>query len=198
MIINFSIWCQQVALFFINCFMIDQPAKLWLETPATIGIIQHLCGQTQCNKLYSEEDQKVFVYCHHKNQVCKFNKRKGSFIAFCQSYSYRTNFIGIGWPVFCRPKIFFQVLPEVNLSLSLSKQNTEISPCCKNPSRFAQIFNSMEIKSRKVLIADDEPDILEILRYNLLEQGYDVVTAKMEMKRLKRPAGPCRTWWYWI
>jgi two-component system alkaline phosphatase synthesis response regulator PhoP len=36
----------------------------------------------------------------------------------------------------------------------------------------------MEIKSRKVLIADDEPDILEILRYNLLEQGYDVVTAK--------------------
>jgi len=40
------------------------------------------------------------------------------------------------------------------------------------------MFNSMENKSRKVLIADDEPDILEILRYNLLEQGYDVVTAK--------------------
>ena len=29
-----------------------------------------------------------------------------------------------------------------------------------------------------MLIADDEPDILEILKYNLLDQGYDVVTAK--------------------
>ena len=36
----------------------------------------------------------------------------------------------------------------------------------------------MESKSRKVLIADDEPDILEILKYNLVEQGYEVVTAK--------------------
>ena len=36
----------------------------------------------------------------------------------------------------------------------------------------------MESNSRKVLIADDEPDILEILKYNLVEQGYEVVTAK--------------------
>jgi two-component system, OmpR family, alkaline phosphatase synthesis response regulator PhoP len=34
------------------------------------------------------------------------------------------------------------------------------------------------MESRKVLIADDEPDILEILRYNLLNEGYQVVTAK--------------------
>ncbi len=33
-------------------------------------------------------------------------------------------------------------------------------------------------KARKVLIADDEPDILEILKYNLAAEGYDVVTAK--------------------
>src|SRR5262245_23399907 len=33
-------------------------------------------------------------------------------------------------------------------------------------------------KSRKVLIADDEPDILEILKYNLSHEGYDVITAK--------------------
>jgi two-component system alkaline phosphatase synthesis response regulator PhoP len=36
----------------------------------------------------------------------------------------------------------------------------------------------MEAKPRKVLIADDEPDILEILKYNLADQGYEVVTAK--------------------
>ena len=36
----------------------------------------------------------------------------------------------------------------------------------------------MDIRARKVLIADDEPDILEILKYNLLKEGYQVVTAK--------------------
>ena len=33
-------------------------------------------------------------------------------------------------------------------------------------------------KRRKVLIADDEPDILEILKYNLSNEGYEVITAK--------------------
>ncbi len=36
----------------------------------------------------------------------------------------------------------------------------------------------MESKGRKVLIADDEPDILEILKYNLEKEGYQVITAK--------------------
>ncbi len=36
----------------------------------------------------------------------------------------------------------------------------------------------METKARKVLIADDEPDILEILKYNLTNEGYEVSTAK--------------------
>jgi two-component system alkaline phosphatase synthesis response regulator PhoP len=35
----------------------------------------------------------------------------------------------------------------------------------------------MDTRSRKVLIADDEPDILEILQYNLLKEGYQVITA---------------------
>jgi two-component system alkaline phosphatase synthesis response regulator PhoP len=36
----------------------------------------------------------------------------------------------------------------------------------------------MDSNARKVLIADDEPDILEILKYNLSKEGYEVVTAK--------------------
>lgn len=36
----------------------------------------------------------------------------------------------------------------------------------------------MEEKKRKILIADDEPDILEIISYNLSKEGYEIVTAK--------------------
>ncbi len=34
------------------------------------------------------------------------------------------------------------------------------------------------MSTKKILIADDEPDILEILQFNLLQEGYEVVTAK--------------------
>lgn len=33
-------------------------------------------------------------------------------------------------------------------------------------------------KGKKILIADDEPDILEIIQFNLQAEGYDVITAK--------------------
>jgi len=35
----------------------------------------------------------------------------------------------------------------------------------------------MDTRSWKILIADDEPDILEILRFNLMKEGYQVITA---------------------
>ncbi len=36
----------------------------------------------------------------------------------------------------------------------------------------------MEATKKKVLIADDEPDILEIISYNLTKEGYEIYTAK--------------------
>jgi two-component system alkaline phosphatase synthesis response regulator PhoP len=50
----------------------------------------------------------------------------------------------------------------------------------------------MEPRGRKVLIADDEPDIIEILKYNLEKEGYQVSTAKdgdeaLEKARLTQP-----------
>jgi two-component system alkaline phosphatase synthesis response regulator PhoP len=36
----------------------------------------------------------------------------------------------------------------------------------------------MDAKGKKILIADDEPDILEVLQYNLVREGYEVTTAR--------------------
>ena len=33
------------------------------------------------------------------------------------------------------------------------------------------------MEQKKILIADDEPDILEILQFNLQQEGYEVITA---------------------
>lgn len=44
----------------------------------------------------------------------------------------------------------------------------------------------MEPNFKKVLIVDDEPDILEIVSYNLKKEGYDIQTAKNGMEALDK------------
>lgn len=44
----------------------------------------------------------------------------------------------------------------------------------------------MEATKKKVLIADDEQDILEIIDYNLTKEGYEIYTAKDGMEAIER------------
>ena len=44
----------------------------------------------------------------------------------------------------------------------------------------------MEPNFKKVLIVDDEPDILEIVSYNLTKEGYDIQTAKNGIEALEK------------
>lgn len=44
----------------------------------------------------------------------------------------------------------------------------------------------MESNAKKILIADDEPDILEILKYNLQAEGYEVITAENGEEALEK------------
>ena len=45
---------------------------------------------------------------------------------------------------------------------------------------------NMEGKAKRILIADDEPDILEIISYNLLKEGYEIYTAKDGNEAIER------------
>lgn len=44
----------------------------------------------------------------------------------------------------------------------------------------------MEGKAKQILIADDEPDILEIISYNLSREGYEVYTARDGNEAIER------------
>ena len=44
----------------------------------------------------------------------------------------------------------------------------------------------MDNKRIKILLVDDEPDILEIVGYNLSAEGYTVITANNGAKAVKK------------
>ncbi|AEK23845.1 response regulator transcription factor [Capnocytophaga canimorsus] len=44
----------------------------------------------------------------------------------------------------------------------------------------------MKKKHIKILLADDEPDILEIVGYNLMEEGYQIIKAKNGLEAVKK------------
>lgn len=46
----------------------------------------------------------------------------------------------------------------------------------------------MDSTSKKILIVDDEPDILEIISYNLTKEGYEISTAKNGIEALEKVA----------
>ncbi|HZH96919.1 MAG TPA: response regulator, partial [Flavisolibacter sp.] len=67
----------------------------------------------------------------------------------------------------------------IKLSLSLYEQQSAQPGSKAFSCTFAaQRTGIMDNGLKKVLIADDEPDILEILKYNLIKEGYVVITAE--------------------
>jgi len=44
----------------------------------------------------------------------------------------------------------------------------------------------MELNAKRILIADDEPDILEIISYNLSKEGYEIHTAKNGQEAIEK------------
>jgi two-component system alkaline phosphatase synthesis response regulator PhoP len=67
---------------------------------------------------------------------------------------------------------------DIKKSLSLLCKNAVIAGVNAFPVGLPQRNFLMEPKQRKVLIADDEPDIVEILKYNLEKEGYEIISAK--------------------
>ncbi|MGA0967111.1 MAG: response regulator, partial [Flavobacteriaceae bacterium] len=44
----------------------------------------------------------------------------------------------------------------------------------------------MKKENIKILLVDDEPDIIEIIRFNLEQEGYQISTAKDGLEALKK------------
>ena len=44
----------------------------------------------------------------------------------------------------------------------------------------------MKKKDIRILLVDDEPDVIEIIKYNLAQEGYNVTTASNGKEALKK------------
>ncbi len=49
-----------------------------------------------------------------------------------------------------------------------------------------KLIVNMDSNPRKILVADDEPDILEIISYNLTKEGYETYTAKNGLEAIEK------------
>ena len=47
-------------------------------------------------------------------------------------------------------------------------------------------FKKVNMSTKKILLIDDEPDILELLSYNLTKEGYLVETAKNGVEGIEK------------
>ena len=65
-----------------------------------------------------------------------------------------------------------------------------VKDCCKSVLIIIfenkSVFNHMKKKDIKILLVDDEPDILEIVGYNLTNEGYAIYTAKNGLEAIKQ------------
>ena len=54
------------------------------------------------------------------------------------------------------------------------------------------------LAKQKILIVDDEPDILELIEYNLKKEGYQVYTARNGQEAVSEAKKHSPTLLYWI
>ena len=52
---------------------------------------------------------------------------------------------------------------------------------------FEQLEIGGPMRTKRILLVDDDPDILEIVRYGLELEGYEVVTAANGLERVSEP-----------
>ena len=69
---------------------------------------------------------------------------------------------------------------------------------CRNIGTRFVVIRCMELKNKTILVVDDEPDIREILVFNLEQEGYRVCKQVADRKHCAWPRMNMWIWCYWI